>query len=135
MISRSWGIGLGCRGIRLGLRVDWDTLIGNISNIAVNMVSGVLDSLGTAIGKSNRVRSRDNTISIRSLSSIESSLGVVISNTIGVGVWLRGSLLLNIRGWLVSRGMGSYLDNRGMVGWSSMDNGGMVSRGSISPVP
>jgi len=74
MISGGRGISLGCRCISLGLRVDWDTLIGNISNISVIVVSSVLDILGTAIGKSNRVRSRDNTISIRSLSSIESSL-------------------------------------------------------------
>ena len=69
MISRSWG-----RNIRLGLRVDWDSLIGNISNIAVNVVSSVLDNLGTAIRKSNGVRSSDNTTSISSLSSVEVSL-------------------------------------------------------------
>jgi len=67
----SWGRG---RGIGLGLRVDWDTLIGNISNITVVVVSSVLDILGTAIGKSNSVRSRNNTISIRGLTGIESSL-------------------------------------------------------------
>jgi len=130
MISWGRGISLGCRCIRLGLRVDWDTLVGNISNITVVVVSGVLDILGTAIRKSNSVRSRNNTISIRGFSSVESSLGVIISNSILVSVWLRGSLLLNIRGRLVSGGRGmvgrsSYLDNRG-----SVDNRGMVGRGS-----
>jgi len=67
MISWGWGISL-------GLRVDWDTLIGNISNITVVVVSSVLDILGTAIGKSDSVRSRNNTISIRGLTGIESSL-------------------------------------------------------------
>jgi len=71
MVSWGWGISLWCRNIRLGLRIDWDTLVGNISNISINMVSGILDNLGTAIGKSNSVRSRNNTISIGSLSSIE----------------------------------------------------------------
>jgi len=130
MISWGRGISLGCRCIRLGLRIDWDTLVGNISNITIVVVSSVLDILGTAIRKSNSVRSRNNTISIRGFSSVESSLGVIISNSILVSVWLRGSLLLNIRGRLVSGGRGvvgrsSYLDNRG-----SMDNRGMVGRGS-----
>ena len=131
MISWCRSISLRCRSIRLGLRVDWDTLVGNISNISVVVVSGVLDVLGTAIRKSNSVRSRNNTISVRGFSGIESSLGVIISNSVLISVGLRGSLLLNIRGRLVSwgRGMvgrGSYLDNRG-----SMDNGGMVGRGSM----
>merc|ERR1719466_305648 len=68
-----------------------------------------------AIRKSNIIRSRNNTISISSLSSIEVSLGVVISNSVLVGIgfisigWLRG---------MVSRGS---VDNRGVV-----DNRGMV---------
>merc|ERR1712241_1186675 len=65
--------------------------------------------LGTAIGKSNIIRSRNNTSSITRLSSIEVSLRVVISNSVLVGIglisigWLRG---------MVSRGV---VDNRGMV--------------------
>jgi len=117
MVSWGWGISLWCRSIRLGLRVDWDTLVGNISNISINMVSGILDNLGTAIGKSNSVRSRHNTISIRSFTSVESSLGVVIGHSIFISVWFRSSLLFNIWG-------------RGMVSWSCMDNRGMVSGSS-----
>jgi len=156
MISWGRGISLGCRGIRLGLRVDWDTLIGNISNITIVVVSGVLDILGTAIRKSNSVRSRNNTISIRGFSSVESSLGVIISNSILISVRLRGSLFLNIRGRLVGGGRGMVgrgsmdhrgsMDNRGSVdnrsmvswggmdNWSSMNNWGMISwgRGMIS---
>merc|ERR1719347_2358212 len=80
---------------------------------------------------------RNNTISIRSFSSIESSLGVIISNSVLVSVGLRSSLLLNIRGRLVSRarsmvGWGSYLDDRGsMNNRGNLDNGGMVSRGGM----
>merc|ERR1711892_1397348 len=62
--------------------------------------------LGTAVGKSNIVRSRHNTGSISSLSSVEVSLGVVISNSVGVGV-----RLINI-GWL---NISSSMDNWGMV--------------------
>ena len=64
----------GSRGIRLGLGVDWDSFIGDLGNISVIVVSSVLDMLGTTIGKSNRVRSSDNTGSISSLSSVEVSL-------------------------------------------------------------
>jgi len=124
MISWGRGISLGCRCIRLGLRIDWDTLVGNISNITIVVVSSVLDILGTAIRKSNSVRSRNNTISIRGFSSVESSLGVIISNSILVSVRLRGSLLLNIRGRLVGRG-------RGMVGRGSLHNRGVVGRGDF----
>merc|ERR1712106_1278710 len=74
--------------------------------------------LGTAVGKSNIVRSRHNTGSISSLSSVEVSLGVVIGNSVGVGVRLINMGGLNIRGCGVCRGSrvcrGS-VDNRGMV--------------------
>jgi len=100
--------------------------------------------LDTAIGKSNRVGSLSVTGTITSLSSIEVGVGVVISNSIGVGV--RGGLIGigngSLHNWgMVSRGSmnnrGS-MDNRGMVGRGSMDNGGsmdnwsMVSRGSMN---
>merc|ERR1712123_175758 len=82
--------------------------------------------LGTAVGKSNIVRSRHNTGSISSLSSVEVSLGVVISNSVGVGVRLINMGRLNIRGCgMVSRGWGicrGGMDDRGMV-----DNWGMVN--------
>jgi len=74
MVSWGWGISLGGRDISLGLGIDWDTFVGNISDISVVVVSGVLDILGTTIGKCNRVRSRNNTVSIRGLASIEGSL-------------------------------------------------------------
>merc|ERR1711892_1437396 len=80
--------------------------------------------LGTAVGKSNIVRSRHNTGSISSLSSVEVSLGVVIGNSVGVGVRLINMGGLYIRGCGVCRGSGvcrGGMDNRGMV-----DNWGMV---------
>ena len=60
--------------IRLGLRGDRDSLISDISNISVVVVRGVFNVLGATIGKSNIVRSGDNTVSISSLSSVEVSL-------------------------------------------------------------
>merc|ERR1712083_1288656 len=77
----------------------------------------VVHMLGTAIRKSNRVRSRDSSCTISSLLSIESSVGVVVGNSISIGV--RGRLIRV--SWLGS-----------MISWGSMDNrGGMVSRGSV----
>ena len=75
--------------------------------------------LGATIGKSNGVRSSDNTTSISSLGSIEVSLGVVISNTVLVGVGFVSISWFSISsGLVVSRSWG--------INWGSMDNGGMV---------
>merc|ERR1719232_105192 len=84
----------------------------------------VVHMLGTAIRKSNRVRSRDSSCTISSLLSIESSVGVVISNSISIGV--RGRLIRV--SWLSSVISRGNLDNWGsMHNWSSM-----VGRGSMS---
>merc|ERR1712128_286753 len=77
--------------------------------------------LGTAIRKSNGVRSSSVTGTITSLSSIESRLGVVISNSVGVGVRRR---LIRVS-WLSVVGRSS-VDNGDVIGWSSMDNRGVV---------
>ena len=61
--------------------------------------------LGMAIGKSNRARFGNSIVSIRGFSSMEVSLGAVISNSItkvyGSGV----SFSLSIRSRLVSRSL------------------------------
>ena len=56
------------------IRVGSNSIISDISNISIVVVRGVFDVLGATIGKSNIVRSGDNTVSISSLSSIEVSL-------------------------------------------------------------
>jgi len=82
--------------------------------------------LSTAIRKSNGVGSA-NCLAIRGFSSVESSLGIIISHGILVGVWLGGILRLLVWGgcWVV----GWLVDNRlgvvdrlvnyggGVVGW------------------
>merc|ERR1712186_134810 len=88
--------------------------------------------LDTAIRKSNRAGSLSIASTITSLSSVESSLGVVISNSVGIGVgrrlirvsWL--SISLHHRG-MVGRGS---VHHRGMISWGSMDNRGMVDNWS-----
>jgi len=70
-LGYNWGvIRCGCRG----LRVDRGSLIGDLSNVSIDVISGVLDSLDTAIRKGDLVGSRYYTIGIASLSGIEVSL-------------------------------------------------------------
>merc|ERR1711892_598720 len=98
-----------------GFWVDSCSLIGHISNISIIAIGMVAHMLGTTIRESNRVRSCDSSCTISRFSSIKSSLGVVISNSIGVGV---GRRLFRVS-W-------GDLDN-----WSSVDNwGSMVCWGN-----
>merc|ERR1711892_68240 len=88
--------------------------------------------LGTAIRKSNRVRSLSISITITSLSSVEVGVGVVIGDSIGVSV-RRGFIRIG-RGMVSWGGMddrgvvcGGGMDDRGVVCGGGMDNGGMVN--------
>jgi len=126
-IGRDRGSLVRCRGIW----VDSSSFIGNISNIASIAISLVGNMLGTAIRKSNRVRSLSIASTITGLSSVEVGVGVVISNSVGVSV---GGGLIRVGRGMVSGGSMDYrgvvsrgsVDNRG-----SMDNRGMISRGSM----
>jgi len=126
-IGRDRGSLVRCRGIW----VDSSSFIGNISNIASIAISLVGNMLGTAIRKSNRVRSLSIASTITGLSSVEVGVGVVISNSVGVSV---GGWLIRVSRGMISRG---GMDYRGMVSrgsmdnWGSVDNRGMISRGSV----
>merc|ERR1740123_1298042 len=123
-------VGLGVVGglggnIWLGLRVDRGALIGDLSHVAVDMISSVLHGLDPAVGKGDGVRAGHNTIGIARLSGVEVGLGVVVSNTVGVGVRLRGLLHVHDRGSVVGRGSG-------VIGRGGMDNRSRgVGRGSV----
>merc|ERR1711970_1565630 len=104
------------------IRIDSGSFISNISNISIISISMVVHMLGTAIRKSNRVRSGDSSCTISSFFSIESSVGVVISNSVSVGV--RGRLIRV--SWLSSMVSWGNLDNRG-----SMNNRSSISRSSV----
>merc|ERR1719260_422191 len=95
-----------CRCIRFLLWVHSSSFVGNISNISIVMGRSVSNMLGTAIRKSNGVRSSNDTSSISSLGSIEVSLGVVISNSVLVGVGLILALGFNI-GWGMAKAVAS----------------------------
>merc|ERR1712106_603592 len=67
--------------------ISSNSFIGDISNISIISISIVSHMLDATIRKSNRVRSSYTTSSISTLSSIKTRTGVVIIDSIGVGVW------------------------------------------------
>ena len=116
----------------LGFGVDRGALVGDLSHIAVHMVSSVLHVLDPAIREGHRVRARDDTVGITRLGGIEVSLGVVVGDTVGVGVRLGGLLDVDNRVSVIGRGS---VDNRGSMnhrGSVIRRSGGMVyHRGSM----
>merc|ERR1711997_106419 len=115
---------VGCA--RVGRLVFWVlglSIIGHLSNIAVISVGGVGNMLGATIGKSNRVSTANSTIGITCFSSIEGRLGVVISDSILIGVGSRSvglGLMVRSRGRLVGRSVNHWSmvnRSRGMVCW------------------
>ena len=106
----SWGWGLVSWGMSVSLLglwwVDWGSLVGDIGDESVDVVSGVLGGLDSAVGKSDHERSGDDTVSVLGLGLLEVGLAVVISNSVFVGIWLRGELLLDVWG-------------RGTISWGS----------------
>jgi len=111
------------------------SLIGHISNIAIIVVGMVLDVLDPAVRKVDRVLAINNTGAIIVLSLLEGSSGVVISNSVCVGVGrdLR-QVISNISGVMGHRGVVSRggVNHRGVIGGGSMDSvsndrGGMDS--------
>ena len=69
--------------------ISSNSFIGHISNISIISIGIVSHMLDATIRKSNRVRSSNTTSSISTLSSIKTRTGVVIIDSIGVGVWAR----------------------------------------------
>merc|ERR1719427_94430 len=63
-----------------------NTIIRDISNITIIIIGMIVDMLGTAIRKVDRVGTFYNTSTIIGLSLVEGSTRVVISNSIGVRV-------------------------------------------------
>jgi len=106
MIGRSRFVGWS-RYVRLSFGVDRNSLVRDFSNIAIISIGSVLDMLGSTIRKSDRVGST-YTFTITGFSSIEGSLGVVISDSVLIGVGLSRTI--------ISRFMVCW--SRRMVGWS-----------------
>ena len=129
MTKHNEGLSAGLTGVSTsrGRGVDGFSRVGHLGDVAVDVVGGVGDGLDPAVGEGDGVRATDNTVGISGLSSVEVGLGVVVGNTVSVGVGLRGLLDDSDSGGMVSRGGmddGGGVDNRG-----SMD--GVHNRGSV----
>merc|ERR1712025_1188338 len=104
----------------VGIRSN--TFISDISNITIIIIGMIVDMLGTAIRKVDRVGTFYNTSTIIGLSLVEGSTRVVISNSIGVRV---GRGLSKVRLGISTNSMVS--NNWGMVDNRSMGNSNWVS--------
>ena len=92
-----------------GRGVDRLTGVGDLSDVASQVVGVVGDGLDPAVGKVDGVRSSHGTSAIVGLGLLEVGLGQVISNGIAVGV---GGGLGEVGGGVASNSM----DNRGILG-------------------
>ena len=102
VVGGGWlgSIGGGVAVSLLGLwGVDGGSLVGDISDESVDMVSSVGGGLDSAIGKSNNEATSDNTIAILALSLLEVGLAVVIVDSILICERLGGQLLLLVDHW------------------------------------
>ena len=118
----SWGWGLVSGGVSVSLLglwwVDWGSLVGHISNKSVDVVSGVLGGLDSAVRESDHEGTSNNTISILGLCLLEVGLAVVISDSVLISIRLGWELLLSIGSW-------------GAIGWgSSGESCGHEGRGN-----
>ena len=76
----------------LGFGINGDTLVRNISNIAIVVISSVCYCLNSAIRKMYLVRS-SHSLSISSFSSLEICPRVIISYSVFKSVWLWGLII------------------------------------------
>ena len=93
----------------LGLRgVDGGSLVGDISDESVDVVSGVGGGLDSAVGKSNHEATGNDTVGILCFCLLEVGLAVVISDSVLISIRLRGELLWGIgSGGAIGGGAGS----------------------------
>ena len=98
LVSRGGSIGRGSMTVSLlGLRgVDGSSLVGDISDESIVVISGVSGGLDSAIGKSNHEATGNKTVGILCFCLLEVGLAVVISHSVLVGVWLGGKLLRSV---------------------------------------
>ena len=111
MVSGGGSVGGGGVTVSLlGLRgVDGGSLVCDISDESVDVVSGVGGGLDSAVRKSNHEATGNDTVGILCFCLLEVGLAVVISNSVLISIGLRGELLLlvaNDRG-AVGGGAGS----------------------------
>ena len=76
--------------------VDGGSLVGDISDESVDVVSGVSGGLDSAVGKSNHEATSNETVGILCFCLLEVGLAVVISHSVLVSVRLGGELLRHV---------------------------------------
>jgi len=112
-------------GNRDSLRVDSLAVVGDSSDVSLDIVGSVFNVLGTAVREGDGVRSSPGSSAVVSLGSLEVGAGVVVGN--GVLVLVGGDLI----GVHLGNGVGNSVD-RGVVSGGSVDNRGSVNnRGSM----
>merc|ERR1712223_989576 len=114
------------------LRVGSSTVVGDLSDVAVDRVRVVVHVLDSAIRKGNRVGALSVTGTIAALSGVEVGVGVVVGD--GVVVSVGGDLVRVHLGNSVGNRVGnSVRDHRGSVDnrGSVHNRGGMDDRGSV----
>merc|ERR1711892_40400 len=84
-MSKRMGNSMGKR-VGSGMRVGSSSLVADLRDKTIIVIGMVVDSLGTAVRKVDRVRSLHNTSAIIGLCLVEGSSRVVISNSIVVAV-------------------------------------------------
>merc|ERR1719361_1393983 len=117
------GGGVDSVGNRDSLRILGLTGVGDLGDVAINIVGVVGDSLDTAVRKVHLVGALNNTGAIVALGLAESSARVFVSHSVVVGV---GGDLSKVRGSIADSmmGNGGSVDNRGVVdNWGGMDKG------------
>merc|ERR550525_1107744 len=112
------------------LGVGSSTVVGDLSDVAVDRVRVVVHVLDPAVRKGNRVGALSVTGTIAALGGVEVGVGVVVSD--GVVVSVGGDLVRVHLGNSVGDRVGNSV-NRGVVSRGSVDNrGSMVhNRGSV----
>ena len=130
-------------GNRDSLRVLGLASVRDLSDVAVNVVGVVGDGLDTAVRKVHLVGALNNTGAIVALSLAKGGLGVVVGNSVVVGVGgdlskviKRGSVCNSVdnRGSVDDRGVvdnGSGMDKRGGVDSVVGNRGSVDKRGSM----
>jgi len=117
-------------GNSMSNRGNSSSRVGNLSNVTIVVVGMVGDGLDTAVRKVHLVGALNNTGAIVALSLAKGGLGVVVGNSVVVGVG--GDL-----GKVIKRGsVCNSVDNRGSVhDRGVVDNGGgMDKRGGVDSV-